>query len=74
MRADVSVRVVAARKLERRSTIKAAGHATVRTFAQQLKHAAADNYMLGAAILGEKPPADETDRIRCGQKPMSSNT
>jgi hypothetical protein len=28
MRADVSVRVVAARKLERRSTIKAAGHAT----------------------------------------------
>jgi hypothetical protein len=33
----------------------------VRTFAQQLKHAAADNYMLGAAILGEKPPADVGD-------------
>jgi hypothetical protein len=33
----------------------------VRTFAQQLKHTAADNYMLGAAILGEKPPADVGD-------------
>jgi hypothetical protein len=33
----------------------------VRTFAQQLKHAAADNYMLGAAILGEKAPADVGD-------------
>jgi hypothetical protein len=33
----------------------------VRTFAQQLKHVAADNYMLGAAILGEKPPADVGD-------------
>jgi hypothetical protein len=33
----------------------------VRTFAQQLKHAAADNYMLGAAILGERPPADVGD-------------
>ena len=29
--------------------------------AQQLKHTAADNYMLGAAILGEKPPADVGD-------------
>ena len=28
----------------------------VRTFAQQIKHVAAVNYMLGAAILGEKPP------------------
>jgi hypothetical protein len=34
---------------------------SVRTFAQQLKHTAADNYMLGAAILGEKPPADVGD-------------
>ena len=33
----------------------------VRTFAQQLKHTAADNYMLGAAILGEKSPADVGD-------------
>ena len=28
----------------------------VRTFAQQVKHIAAVNYMFGAAILGEKPP------------------
>jgi hypothetical protein len=30
----------------------------VRTFAQQVKHIAAVNYMLGAAILMEKPPLD----------------
>lgn len=30
----------------------------VRTFAQQVKHIAAVNYMLGAAILSEKPPVD----------------
>ena len=30
----------------------------VRTFAQQVKHVAAVNYELGAAILQEKPPAD----------------
>ena len=30
----------------------------VRTFAQQVKHVAAVNYMVGAAILGEKPPRD----------------
>jgi len=30
----------------------------VRTFAQQVKHVAAVNYMLGAAILQEKSPAD----------------
>ena len=29
----------------------------VRTFAQQVKHIAGANYMLGAGILGEKPPA-----------------
>jgi hypothetical protein len=28
----------------------------VRTFAQQIKHVAAVNYMLGSAILSEKPP------------------
>lgn len=33
----------------------------VRTFAEQLKHAAAENYMLGAAILGDRPPADIGD-------------
>jgi hypothetical protein len=30
----------------------------VRTFGEQLKHIAADNYLLGAGILREKPPAD----------------
>jgi hypothetical protein len=30
----------------------------VRTFAQQVKHVAAVNYMLAGAILGEKPPVD----------------
>ena len=30
----------------------------VRTFAQQVKHVAAVNYILGAAIQGEKPPVD----------------
>ncbi|PYY09009.1 MAG: DinB family protein [Acidobacteria bacterium] len=30
----------------------------VRTFAQQIKHVAASNYMIAAAILGEKPPVE----------------
>jgi hypothetical protein len=30
----------------------------VRTYAQQIKHIAAVNYMLGAAILSEKPPVE----------------
>ncbi|MGB9232791.1 MAG: DinB family protein [Terriglobales bacterium] len=30
----------------------------VRTFGQQVKHVAAVNYIIGAAILGEKPPVD----------------
>src|SRR5205823_1547333 len=30
----------------------------VRTFAQQVKHVAAVNYVIAAAILGEKPPVD----------------
>ena len=30
----------------------------VRTFAQQVKHVAAVNYVFGAAILGEKPPVE----------------
>ncbi len=30
----------------------------VRTFAQQVKHVAAVNYLVGGAILGEKPPVD----------------
>jgi hypothetical protein len=33
----------------------------VRTFGQQLKHAAATNYILAAAALGEKPPPDAGD-------------
>jgi hypothetical protein len=33
----------------------------VRTFAEQIKHVAAVNYELGAAILQEKPPADIGD-------------
>jgi uncharacterized damage-inducible protein DinB len=33
----------------------------VRTFAQQVKHVAAVNYMVGAAILGEKLPVDTND-------------
>jgi uncharacterized damage-inducible protein DinB len=33
----------------------------VRTFAEQLKHIAADNYLLGASILGEKPQGDVGD-------------
>jgi len=30
----------------------------VRTFAEQVKHVSAANYMFGASILGEKPPVD----------------
>jgi uncharacterized damage-inducible protein DinB len=30
----------------------------VRTFAQQVKHVAAANYMFGSTILGQKPPVD----------------
>jgi hypothetical protein len=30
----------------------------VRTFAEQLKHIAADNFLLGAGVLGEKAPGD----------------
>lgn len=30
----------------------------VRTFAQQVKHVAAANYMFGAGVLGEKPPVE----------------
>jgi hypothetical protein len=30
----------------------------VRTFGEELKHIAADNYLLGAGILGEKPSVD----------------
>ena len=33
----------------------------VRTFAKQLKHAAAVNYLLGAGILGEEPSAEAVD-------------
>jgi uncharacterized damage-inducible protein DinB len=33
----------------------------VRTFSQQVKHVATVNYILAAAILGEKPPVDTSD-------------
>jgi uncharacterized damage-inducible protein DinB len=33
----------------------------VRNFGQQIKHVAAVNYIYGALILGEKPPADVND-------------
>src|ERR1700674_1070504 len=33
----------------------------VRTFAQQVKHVAAVNYLVGAAILEEKPPVELND-------------
>ena len=33
----------------------------VRTFAQQIKHIAATNYQIGAALLGEKPPVEVGD-------------
>lgn len=33
----------------------------VKTFAQQVKHVAAVNYFVGAAILGEKPPVEVGD-------------
>lgn len=36
----------------------------VRTFGEQLKHIAADNYLLGAGILGENPPGDVKDDER----------
>ncbi len=33
----------------------------VRTFAEQIKHVAATNYLVAALILGEKPPVDVND-------------
>lgn len=33
----------------------------VRTSAQQIKHVAASNFLIGAHILGEKPPVDAND-------------
>ena len=36
----------------------------VRTFGEQLKHIAADHYLLGAGILGENPPSDVTNDER----------
>lgn len=43
----------------------------VRSFGAQLKHIAADNYLLGAGILGEKPPAD-TGRGEMGSDAIQS--
>jgi uncharacterized damage-inducible protein DinB len=39
----------------------------VRTFAQQVKHVAASNYLFASAIIGEKPPVDVGD----GEGPAS---
>src|SRR5208282_2955532 len=33
----------------------------VRTFAEQIKHVAASNYLIAAHILGEKPPVDANE-------------
>ncbi len=33
----------------------------VRTFAEQIKHVAASNYLIGAHVLGEKPPVNAAD-------------
>ncbi len=42
----------------------------VRTFAEQIKHVAASNYLIGAHILDEKPPVDAND----GKGPDSVKT
>lgn len=42
----------------RRSTALRRRRASSGAFAEQLRHIAADNYLLGAGILQEKPPAD----------------
>ncbi len=44
----------------------------VRTFAMQVKHIAVANYMLGAAILGEKPPADKMGTDENGPANLTS--
>jgi hypothetical protein len=51
----------------------------VRTFAEELKHIAADNFMLGAGILGQKPPVDvgvtaKADRVKCAPSKKLSRT
>jgi hypothetical protein len=38
----------------------------VRTFAEQIKHLAATQYILASAVLGEKPPHGERERVRAG--------
>ena len=43
----------------------------VRSFAEQLKHLAADNYLLGAGILGERAPGD-TGPGESGSRAVSS--
>ena len=35
----------------------------VRTFAEEIKHVAATNYLVASLILGEKPPVDVNDEI-----------
>lgn len=44
----------------------------VRTFAQQVKHVAAVNYILGASILQEKPPAEVGEEL--GPESLTTKT
>ena len=46
----------------------------VRTFGEQLKHIAADNYLLGAAILGEKPPQDSGGDDESGSRAVQTKS
>ena len=45
-------------KFDFRPSASIGDFAKVRTFSEQIKHIAAVNYMIGAAVLGEKPPRD----------------
>src|ERR1700739_2912731 len=45
----------------------------VRTFGQQIKHVAAVNYELGAAILEQKPPADVNDEAGPASVPSKAD-
>ena len=45
-------------KFDFKPSISMGEFAKVRTFADQIKHIATVNYMIGASVLGEKPPRD----------------
>jgi hypothetical protein len=66
------VAVAEAMPAEKYSFVPTNGEFTgVRTFAEQLKHIAADNYLLGAGILDQKPPADVSTGERGSQSVRS---